>query len=227
MSKPAYLSIELNAHNLLYLVLLVKQQNLLKHALVNIHLFNSQPCESILRDARSLSGSFSTTVNFTVSNFIRRAQKLSLLNQMKYNQLENHLSFPTHHKHKRDDSLISIDHLDEINTLDLEQIVSDAYNQAIDIVHNSKILQTLKQNDIIDLKTLNDFVFDSLRKSSKRFGYSSRATTDNNEELESDDDEDDKDENTNSDGEDELYDELLSFEDDDYNDEEDILREDP
>ena len=128
ISKPAYLSIELNAHNLLYLVLLVKQHNLPKQALVNIHLFNSQPCESIFRDARSLSGSFSTIVNFTVSNFIRRAQKLSLLNQIKYNPLENHLSFPTHHKHKDDDSLISIDHLSEINTLDLEQIISDAYN---------------------------------------------------------------------------------------------------
>ncbi|CAF1475339.1 unnamed protein product [Rotaria sordida] len=117
----------------------------------------------------------------------------------------------------------SRNHLDEINTLDLEQIISDAYNQAIDIVHHSKMLQALKQNDIIDLKTLSKFVFDSLRKSSKMFGYSSRVTTDNKEELESDDDGVDEDENASSDDEDELYDELLNFENDDYNDEEEIL----
>ncbi|CAF1483679.1 unnamed protein product [Rotaria sordida] len=117
----------------------------------------------------------------------------------------------------------SRNHLDEINTLDLEQIISDAYNQAIDIVHHSKMLQELKPNDIIDLKTLSEFVFDSLRKSSKMFGYSSRVTTDNNEELESDDDGVDEDEDASSDDEDELYDELLNFENDDYNDEEEIL----
>ncbi|CAF4798006.1 unnamed protein product [Rotaria sp. Silwood1] len=46
------------------------------------------------------------------------------------------------------------------------------------------------------------------------FGYSSRTTTDNNEELESDDD---------GDGEDDPHGELLNFENDDYNDEEEIL----
>ncbi|CAF4661231.1 unnamed protein product, partial [Rotaria sp. Silwood2] len=133
--------------------------------------------------------------NFTVSNFIRRAQKLSILNQIKHNQSKNDLSFSIHHKHKHDDSLISIDRLDEINTLDLEQIILDAYNQAISIVHHSKMLQALKQNNIINLKTLSEFVFDSLRKSSKMFGYSSRTTIGSNEELESDDDADDGDEN--------------------------------
>ena len=85
------------------------------------------------------------------------------------------------------------------------------------------MLQTLKENGIIDLKTLSEFVFYSLRKSSKMCGYSSRATVDNDEKPESGDDEDDEDENGNSDDDDELYDELLNFKDDDYNDEEEIL----
>ncbi len=99
ITRPAYISAELNAHNLLYLVLLVKQQHLPKQVIFNIHLFNSQTCESLFRDARAFSNTFSTTVNFTVKNFIRRSQKLSILNQFKYNQSEKDLSFPVHHKH--------------------------------------------------------------------------------------------------------------------------------
>lgn len=200
----------------------MKQRNLPRLALVNVHLFSSQPCESIFRSARSLSGSFSTMINFTVNNFINRSQKLSILNEVKCNQSKNHLSFPVHHKHKHDDSLTSTDQLNEINTLNIEQIILDAYNHAIDIVKHSNMLHTLNQNDIQNLNDLSDFVFDSLRKSSKMYGYSSQATIDDHEELESDDDEDDEDEDVESDDEDELYDELLES-DDDNNEKEDIL----
>ncbi|CAF1442037.1 unnamed protein product [Adineta steineri] len=167
---------------------------------------------------RALSGSFSTMVNFTVNNFIQRAQKLCILNQMKHNQSENGLSFPVHHKHKHDALLISTDRLDEVDTLNLDQIISDAYNQAIDIVRSSNILLELEENDIINLETLNKFVYDNLKKSSKMFNYSSRAANDNNEELESDDDGDDEDnecESEEGDGDNEICDELLDFENND------------
>lgn len=79
------MSVELNAHNLLYLVFLVKQKQLPKQALMNVHLFNSQACESIFRDARSLiGGTFSSRINLTVKGFIQRSRKLCILNQMKY-----------------------------------------------------------------------------------------------------------------------------------------------
>ncbi|CAF4626489.1 unnamed protein product, partial [Rotaria socialis] len=121
--KPTYISIELNAHNLLYLVLLVKQQDLSKQTLINIHLFNSQPCESLFRDARSLSSTFSTLANFAVKDFIGRSQKISILNQLKHNQSEKDLSVPIPHKYKREYSLISSHRLDEIDTLDIEQVI--------------------------------------------------------------------------------------------------------
>ncbi|CAF4597063.1 unnamed protein product, partial [Rotaria socialis] len=138
-------------------------------------------------------------VNFTVNNFIRRAQKLSILNEIKYNQSKNYLSFPVHHKHKQDDPLIYTDRLDEISTLNVEQIILGAHNQAINIVKHSKMLHILNQNNIVNLKDLSDFVFDCLKRSSKMYGYSSQTTIDNNEELESDDDDDDEDEDVESD----------------------------
>ncbi|CAF4387363.1 unnamed protein product, partial [Rotaria magnacalcarata] len=54
ITQPAYLSVEINAHSLLYLILLVKQKQLPPQAL-NIPIFNSQACESIFRNTRTLS----------------------------------------------------------------------------------------------------------------------------------------------------------------------------
>ncbi|CAF3430798.1 unnamed protein product [Rotaria socialis] len=104
-----------------------------------------------------------------------------------------------HHKHKQDDPLIYTDRLDEISTLNVEQIILGTYNQAINIVKHSKMLHILNQNNIVNLKDLSDFVFDCLKRSSKMYGYSSQTTIDNNEELESDDDDDDEDEDVESD----------------------------
>ncbi len=148
----------------MYLVLLVKQKHLPKQALINAHLFNSQACESIFRDARSLSGTFSTRINFTVKNFIRRSRKLSILNQMKYNQAEKDLSFPVHHKHKRERILSSSYQLDEIDLLDVEQLISTAYDHARRIVKHSKMLDTLNQCNINSLNDLSAYVFNTFKK---------------------------------------------------------------
>ncbi|CAF1343955.1 unnamed protein product, partial [Didymodactylos carnosus] len=70
ITRTAYLSVELNAHNLLFLILLVQQKQLPKDSL-HIFLFNSQSCEGMFRNARSLSGAYSTIVNFTTHHFLR------------------------------------------------------------------------------------------------------------------------------------------------------------
>ncbi|CAF0996997.1 unnamed protein product [Didymodactylos carnosus] len=77
----AYLSIEINAHNLLYIILLVIEQHLPEHAL-DIFLFNSQSCENTFRTVRSLSSTFSIITNSTISDFIR-CEQISILNDIK------------------------------------------------------------------------------------------------------------------------------------------------
>jgi hypothetical protein len=160
ITRPAYLSVELNAHNLLYMVLLVKQKHLPKQALNSIHLFNSQACKSLFRDVRSLTGTFSTKVNFTGKNVLRRSQKLSILSQLKYNQSEKGLSFPIHHKHKREHLSTSSYQLDEIDTLNIEQIISSAYDQAMKIAEHSKMFYTINQHGINSLNDISKYIFD-------------------------------------------------------------------
>ena len=100
ITRPAYMSVELNAHSLLFLILLVKKKKQLPPRALNIHTFNSQACELIFRNTRALSGIYSSVVNFTVHDFIQRVQKLSLLNDIKYKQSHDQsvskLIFPVH-----------------------------------------------------------------------------------------------------------------------------------
>lgn len=171
ITRPAYLSVELNAHNLLYLILLVKQKHLPKQALIYVPLFNSQACESIFRDTRSLSGTFSRKINFIVKNFLRRSQQLSLLNELKYNQQDIDISFPVHHKHKSKHSSVSPYYSNDIDTLDIEQIVLDAYDQAISLVEHSKMYQRLNECNISSLSEFSEYVYDVLYRNSKMISY--------------------------------------------------------
>jgi hypothetical protein len=185
------LSVELNAHNLLYIVCLVKQQHLPKQTLTNIHLFNSQSCESIFRDARSLTGTFSTMVNFSVRGFTRRSQKLSILNELKHNRLEENLRFPVHHEHKRE-NLVKLSHQpDDMDISDIEQTISEAYEQAIDMIKHSTVLNELSQCTINSFNDLSQFTFDEMNRRSRMTNLSSQTLNDLTEESESGEDDDD------------------------------------
>ncbi|CAF5067777.1 unnamed protein product, partial [Rotaria magnacalcarata] len=72
ITGPALFSIELNAHSLLAVCLLVCQHKLPESAL-SISNYSSQPCEATFRLTRSMSGAFSSVVNFTTDQFLKRA----------------------------------------------------------------------------------------------------------------------------------------------------------
>ncbi|CAF1380354.1 unnamed protein product [Adineta steineri] len=74
MTFPAFYSIEINAHMLTYILLLVLNKKLPIESL-NIFLFSSQPCENMFRSVRSLTGPFSTMTNFTIQQFWRKPEK--------------------------------------------------------------------------------------------------------------------------------------------------------
>ena len=130
-------------------------------------------------------------INFTVRNFIRRSQKLSVLNELKHNQLEEHLCFPVHHKHKRE-NLVKLSHQpDYIDISNIEQIISEAYDQAMGMVEHSTLLNELIQCNINSCDDLSKFTFDEMNKRSRMTNLSSQISNDLTEEPESDEDDDD------------------------------------
>ncbi|CAF3237241.1 unnamed protein product [Rotaria socialis] len=107
MTHSALFSIEINSHTLAYIALLVIQCQLPEECL-NVSLFNSQSCEREFRLCRSMSGPFSSIVNFTVEQFIQRVKKLSYLHSIKYRNNNDHTTrsdanflVPSHHKHSK------------------------------------------------------------------------------------------------------------------------------
>ncbi|CAF3181466.1 unnamed protein product, partial [Rotaria socialis] len=159
ITQPAYLSIEINAHNLLYFILLVKQKQL-PQQILNITMFNPQARESICRNTRALSGIYSTIVNFTVYDFLRRAQILSLLNDIKCKQLHNgsvdKLVFPVHYKHRIERQSSFTHSQIEIDEIDMEQVITDAYHHVVDILEDDQVFESDDDNDEDGEDTTND-----------------------------------------------------------------------
>ncbi|CAF4590546.1 unnamed protein product, partial [Rotaria magnacalcarata] len=186
-----------NAHNLLYLILLVQQKQLTPQSF-HIHTFSSQACESIFPNTRVLSGVYSTIVNFTIHDFLRRAQRLSLLNDIKYKHLNdrsvNNLVFPVHYKHRYDHQSLATQSQREVDLIDVEQIITESYHEAIDMLNGLGILNLLNGKNVLGLKPLSEYIFKQLNSNSKMYEYSPQLNQTDDGEFEVADDDDDDDE---------------------------------
>ena len=166
-------SIEINSHTLVYLALLVIQHRLPPTCL-NVPLFNSQTCESTFRTCRSMSGPFSSIVNFTVHEFLQRAKKLSYLHSIKCqansnnpNDSNNGFLFARHHKQSKtvDSKQISSLASSSITTLTVEAIentILQAYSHASRLVCDVNMFQ---QHQISSLKKMSKLASLQLEKS--------------------------------------------------------------
>ena len=108
-------------------------------------------------------------------SFIRRSQKLSVINELKHNQVEENLRFPVHHKHKRENLVKLLEQPDDIDISDIEQLISEAYDDAIDMVKHSKISNEFIQCDIHSLEDVSNFTFHEMNRRSRMTNLSSQS----------------------------------------------------
>jgi hypothetical protein len=138
ITNPSLLSIEINAHSLTYLVLLAIDGQLPFEAL-SIEILSSQSCESAFRSARAMSGVSSNIVNFTVLDFLRRADKISALQSIKTeHEYSSGLRFPKHHKHGKATSVPSSSSstftYSSLRQVDIKTIVEGAFAAAYELI---------------------------------------------------------------------------------------------
>lgn len=194
---PALFSIEINAHSLIYLLLLVLEKKITDEAL-QLTLFNSQICEGYFRTARSMSGSFSTVVNFSVHEFLQRASKLSLLQDIRFaSDLNlNNLVFPRHHKLWSRGNLPSLSSSASLLTEKaIEETIFSAYIEASQILAscNLSILDPTDQMisfDEVNLLASKKLAASKLKTASNQsFAWSSQSSEGEEEDEEDEEDE--------------------------------------
>ncbi|CAF1409089.1 unnamed protein product [Rotaria sordida] len=176
ITNNAYYCIEINANQLMYLALLVTEKKLPPEAM-NVYLFSSQTCEGIFRSACSISGTFSSVVNFTVQEFFNRAQKLSLLNKIKteseFFSMNGTLVFPKHYKQGK--KLKKHNIISNHNTLNVDIIsntILQAFNDATNLIHGFKIKNFLDEKKITNMKQLNSYIHNILTQRINIMDYS-------------------------------------------------------
>lgn len=89
LTQNCYACIEINAHNLVNLILFLGKHNMEDKFLP--FLYSSQPCEEFFRKLRSFTTTFSTMVNCTVKDILGRIKKVQLLNDI---ENESTFAFP-------------------------------------------------------------------------------------------------------------------------------------
>ncbi|CAF1365399.1 unnamed protein product [Rotaria magnacalcarata] len=116
-----------------------------------------------------------------------------ILNQLKHDQSDTKPSFPVHHKHAREQLSFSSYDVDEIDKLDIEQIILQAFNQAMMVVKHSKIYYKLNKYNINSLYDLSQYIYDVLNKNSRMINYSLPSSNSSTDEFGLDEDNDDND----------------------------------
>ncbi|CAM4815916.1 unnamed protein product [Rotaria magnacalcarata] len=198
ITKAAWISSEINIHCLTSIIILVSSGYLPAYAL-NVHLFSSQPCEATFRSARSLSGTFSSITNFSVFEFMNKIEKISILNKIKSTEESSNatcsIKFPVHHKNRRNESLTPMNNQNSppITTADIEKRILKAYKKAESIMNELKLTETLKRNELNDIKKLSSFIFQEL---SERLIVDYSFVNDDDVEQNSDDEASDANDNT-------------------------------
>ncbi|CAF1471806.1 unnamed protein product [Adineta steineri] len=171
ITRAALLSSEINVHTLTFIILLVRKGTLRSYAL-NCCLFSNQPCESTFRTGRSLSGSLSTIITFSIYEFINKVAKISQLNQIKSTEESNNnkssLKFPRHQKYRSDESNTSASTQDisTVTIQDIENIIIKAYEKAESIMNNFQLIEVLNQSNLNDIYKLSSFALHELNKRS-------------------------------------------------------------
>ncbi|CAF2119141.1 unnamed protein product [Rotaria magnacalcarata] len=120
---------------------------------------------------------------------------LSVLNDIKFKQLHddpvNNFVFPVNHKHQKDRQSSFTQSQSDIDQIDIEQIITDAYHKAVDMLDRLEILNLLKEKRALGLNLLSEYVFKQLNSNSKMYDHSSQLRNIDDEEFELADDDDD------------------------------------
>ena len=108
-------------------------------------------------------------LNFSHLDFLHRAKKLTILQNIKSLQNQNlpyQLQFPKHPKHRKNDQL-SVVYKQSLNTVEIETTILQAFKHAQELVSKLDVNILLEENNLFELKTLSIETYKNLKKSNR------------------------------------------------------------
>ena len=204
ITANAMTCIELNAHSLIIFIRILRDHIPNGKNYFLPWLLGSQPCESTFRAARSMTGTFSTIVNFSLLGFLQRLHRLQVQLQLETESSMTGITYPRVEKH-----LAKIGHEEVKDKVCLSDVGDD---------NIAAIIKEAKEEAIKAIKDLGMVVKGG--KWEER-GHKTRKTNHNNHKgsegtaEKKDEDEDDDNDDSGADDDDDVD------EDDDDNDEDD------
>jgi hypothetical protein len=140
-----------------------------------------------------MSGAFSSIVNFTIEQFVRRAGKLAVLTDIESKsesgQLDCPLQFPKHHKRRRkieaSRKLSSYSSLDLLTDENIETIISRSYRDAFNLLSKLNVNVALEKKRRTTMQEVSSFIRGLFQNKFKKVSY------DDHEACSSDDEDED------------------------------------
>lgn len=130
ITTNTYNCIELNAHSMLLCIVQLREQNL-KHLFLP-NLMSSQPCESLFRQIRSFTTTYSTVANCSVKEILQRISKIQLQNDIVVSETVSNFVFPhlIRNNNKTKPTIYDLPTNNEILT-EMQKVKRDVMNDAI------------------------------------------------------------------------------------------------
>ena len=97
ITTNAYLCVEINAHSLLSSIIHNRERGINEHIVP--WLMGSQSCEQMFRSLRSMTGNFSTIINFSMQGLLQRLHKLAVKDEIEAE--DTGIKLPRAEKHQR------------------------------------------------------------------------------------------------------------------------------
>ena len=202
--------IELNAHSLIIFIRTLRDHIPNGDNYFLPWLLGSQPCEGTFRAARSMTGTFSTIVNFSLLGFLQRLHRLQIQLQLETESCMTGISYPRVEKHRAKighEEVKDKASLSDVDDDNIEAIIKEAKEEAAKAIKDLGMVVKEGKQEERSYKTNYNINIDKDSDGNTEKKDSDHEDNDDNDDDDGDDDDDDDhDDNEEKEDEDENVD---------------------
>lgn len=134
LTLNCYTCVELNAHMLIKLIILLKSKKIetLTPDMLNLSNMSSQTCEKQFRMIRSMSSTYSTVVNFSIKDCLLRMRRIRIINNI-VNEVSNNFAFPREQKKADILKLVETVSDEVIQNLNIKECIESCLKEALQL----------------------------------------------------------------------------------------------